>query len=158
MVVRTRTYYTHLRTLLRAKGLNAVPEWADLDRIKEVYESCPKGHHVDHIIPLNNPLICGLHIPENLQVLPFTDFIYKKNEFTSYSEVNGKRTFYETASVKEKTAVKTLINLEYWNALEKEKLRQYILYGNYRRSRHSREFKEFMYRKPREDFFGETYL
>lgn len=38
-------------------------------------------HHVDHIIPLQGENICGLHIPENLQILKATDNRKKGNKF-----------------------------------------------------------------------------
>jgi hypothetical protein len=39
------------------------------------------GESVDHIIPLNNPLVCGLHCEFNLQLLPLSDNIKKNNSF-----------------------------------------------------------------------------
>lgn len=45
----------------------ATPKWADLKRIREFYKNKPKGMEVDHIIPINNPLVCGLHVLNNLR-------------------------------------------------------------------------------------------
>lgn len=59
----------------------AVPNWADLSKIKEIYTNCPKGMHVDHIIPLNGDLVCGLHIHTNLQYLTPEENIRKSNKF-----------------------------------------------------------------------------
>lgn len=64
----------------RAKQLNATPKWADMAEIKKIYENCPPGYHVDHIIPLNHQLLCGLHVPWNLQYLPAVENIRKNNK------------------------------------------------------------------------------
>ena len=40
---------------------------------------------VDHIVPLNGKIVCGLHIPENLRVIPKTDNIRKGNRFSPES-------------------------------------------------------------------------
>ena len=51
----------------RARKLGAIPNDADLTLIKRIYENCPKGYHVDHIIAL---AVGGKHHQENLQYLP----------------------------------------------------------------------------------------
>ena len=73
---------SHYAALRRAAELRATPKWANLKAIAEFYKNCPKGYHVDHIIPLRNKLICGLHVLENLQYLPATENMRKSNRFT----------------------------------------------------------------------------
>lgn len=72
----------------RAQELRATPAWADLDAIKRIYAKAARlsretgiPHHVDHIIPLQGRLVCGLHIEGNLQILPAADNISKSNKF-----------------------------------------------------------------------------
>lgn len=68
----------------RAMKLQATPHWANQEVIKQIYkEATEKGMHVDHIVPLNNPLVCGLHCEFNLQILPATENLRKSNKFTS---------------------------------------------------------------------------
>lgn len=58
----------------------SMPKWADKKEINKVYKNCPKGYHVDHIIPLNSPIVCGLHVSWNLQYLLPIDNIKKGNK------------------------------------------------------------------------------
>ena len=57
------------------------PLWADMERIEEIYKNCPEGYQVDHIVPLRGEYVSGLHVPYNLQYLPVTQNLQKKNRF-----------------------------------------------------------------------------
>lgn len=76
-----KPYYTEKSAKRRAAKLLATPLWADKLKIKEIYLLCPIGMHVDHIIPLNNPLVCGLHVHNNLQYLTVQENLEKSNSF-----------------------------------------------------------------------------
>lgn len=65
----------------RAMRLQRIPPWADLEAIQLFYLACPKGCHVDHIIPLRGKLVSGLHVSENLQYLTIKENLEKGNKF-----------------------------------------------------------------------------
>lgn len=65
----------------RAEIINATPKWANLKEIKKIYESCPDGYQVDHIVPLNSKFVCGLHVEANMQYLTPKDNVAKKNHW-----------------------------------------------------------------------------
>lgn len=73
----------------RAQLINATVPWADLEKIKAIYEEAIRltketgiVHHVDHIIPLNSKYVCGLHVEYNLQILIGHENLTKGNKFT----------------------------------------------------------------------------
>ncbi len=75
-----KNYYEMKR---RAARLKQTPKWLTKDHIKEmktIYDTCPKGFHVDHIIPLNGREVRGLHVPWNLQHLPAAQNCSKGNK------------------------------------------------------------------------------
>lgn len=61
----------------RARKKNAIPDDADLNLIKQIYENCPAGYQIDHIVPLSKG---GLHHQDNLQYLPAKDNQSKNNK------------------------------------------------------------------------------
>lgn len=65
----------------RATKYNATPSWANSFKINEIYNNRPEGYHVDHIVPLSNSKVCGLHCEYNLQYLPVLENIRKNNTF-----------------------------------------------------------------------------
>lgn len=75
------------RARRRARLAQAMPAWADLERINAVYEMAAQmpGHEVDHIIPLAGELACGLHVADNLQVIPTGLNRAKRHRFQPYS-------------------------------------------------------------------------
>jgi len=64
-----------------ARKRKALPPWADRDAIQRIYEQCPPGHQVDHIIPLRGKTVSGLHVENNLQYLPGVENNKKGNRY-----------------------------------------------------------------------------
>lgn len=60
----------------RAAKLQATPAWANLDAIKAIYAETARAqretgipHDTDHIVPLQSPIVCGLHCEANLATI-----------------------------------------------------------------------------------------
>ena len=71
----------------KAQLLNAMPKWANEGAIKAIYleaENISKEtgilHHVDHIIPLLNDKVCGLHVENNLRIIPAIENLKKGSQ------------------------------------------------------------------------------
>lgn len=78
-----RNYYNYTNAKRYASKLKATPTWGQ-EGIKDFYRNCPKGYHVDHIIPLRGEKICGLHVLNNLQYLPAKENMSKGNKYDEW--------------------------------------------------------------------------
>ncbi len=59
-----------------AAKINATPKWADFRAIEQFYKLAVSitsetgvPHEVDHVVPLQSKIVCGLHWEGNLQVI-----------------------------------------------------------------------------------------
>lgn len=71
-------------SLMRAKraSLKPVPFWSEKAQIRTVYiEAKKRNWEVDHIVPINSKIVCGLHVWNNLQVLDRSENRAKGNRF-----------------------------------------------------------------------------
>jgi len=71
----------------RERKLKSVP-WKEIVEFKK---NRPDGYHLDHIIPINHPLVSGLHIPCNFQFLSSEDNMKKSNSFDGTYDNEGWR-------------------------------------------------------------------
>jgi len=81
--------YRKYRATRRAREFSAKPSWLTKDHedqidslyrlARDLSESTEIGYHVDHIVPLNNNRVCGLHVPWNLRVITQTENLTKGN-------------------------------------------------------------------------------
>lgn len=67
----------------------ATPPWFDSKEVRAIYREAARltretgiTHEVDHAIPLQHPLVCGLHWHANLQILTQAQNTAKGNKFT----------------------------------------------------------------------------
>lgn len=75
----------------RAAKIRRTPAWLSVDDfwlIEQAYELAAMrtklfgfSWHVDHVIPLQGRLVSGLHVPENLQVIPGVLNMTKANKY-----------------------------------------------------------------------------
>lgn len=70
----------------RQAELRATPQWADRAAIRALFKQAERltretgvMHSVDHLVPLQNPLVCGLHWHGNMEVQPLAANMAKGN-------------------------------------------------------------------------------
>lgn len=86
-----KEYYAKKRSDRRVKEVSATPSWVDKEEeflIQEVFSlaklrtiTTKLKWEVDHIVPLQGKLVCGLHTIGNLQVIPREVNRSKSNSF-----------------------------------------------------------------------------
>jgi len=76
----------------RAAKMKRTPAWLteeDFWMIEQAYELAALrtklfgfGWHVDHVMPLQGAVVSGLHVPTNLQVIPWIQNVSKANKYS----------------------------------------------------------------------------
>jgi hypothetical protein len=83
-----RRHYVRSR---QAAQMQRTPKWLTKEQFEQIqcfYHEAKMlevetgiKHHVDHIIPLKGKLVSGLHVPENLRVIPASENMRKFNQY-----------------------------------------------------------------------------
>lgn len=82
-------FFTH-NAKRRAAKKQAIPSWykSEKEFVEFIYKCSQERskssniiYHVDHIVPLQNDLVCGLHCIANLQILTESENSSKNNKF-----------------------------------------------------------------------------
>ncbi len=84
-----RAHYNAIEGRRRAAKKNASPAWANREAIDFAYYAADVIHkvyggvkpHVDHIVPLQHDLVCGLHVENNLQLMSASANLSKGNRW-----------------------------------------------------------------------------
>jgi hypothetical protein len=82
--------YAHYEAKRRSAKLQRTPSWltpCELERIQALYSIAAMftresgiEHHVDHIVPLQGESVSGLHVYDNLRILPAIENLKKSNK------------------------------------------------------------------------------
>jgi 5-methylcytosine-specific restriction endonuclease McrA len=83
-------YYKSLTSVRKRRHREATPKWitaAQKLEMRKLYLTAMQltkitgvRHVVDHIVPLISPVVCGLHVPWNLQVITQDENLKKSNK------------------------------------------------------------------------------
>lgn len=90
---RNKDYYKVLTSLRKRRHRHATPSWLTYRQkqdIKALYQQAVtlsqitgERYVVDHIVPLINEIVCGLHVPWNLRVITQEENLKKSNKLES---------------------------------------------------------------------------
>ena len=82
----------------RRKHRLATPKWLirkQKSEIRQIYQiaitmskTTGEQYVVDHIVPLRSELVCGLHVPWNLRVIPQQENLLKSNKLIDTTPIN----------------------------------------------------------------------
>jgi hypothetical protein len=93
--------YNRKREMLK-KGCEIQLPISCQNEIKKIYKDCKNlntnssvKYSVDHIIPIKNNNVCGLHVPWNLTIITKSENSSKKNKFDFTYDNNSWRNSYE---------------------------------------------------------------
>lgn len=77
--------YARLR---QARRDQRMPLWADKEKIQDIYKLAKRMQRelgvkmaVDHVIPLKGEAVSGLHVHENLRIIPYIENAKKHNSY-----------------------------------------------------------------------------
>lgn len=84
-----RSKYNSYQSKRRSLKIKATPNWYEKNKIEVLYDKCKWlksitgiDYVVDHVIPLKNKHVCGLHVWANLQILERSLNAKKSNKFS----------------------------------------------------------------------------
>lgn len=91
-----RAHHTAKQNERRARKTNATPVWANEEQINIIYwiaalcsKQTGRKYNVDHVIPLRGKNVCGLHVSENLRVIPARENLMKGNRVIDLELTEG---------------------------------------------------------------------
>jgi len=91
---RNRATLNESQAWYRAKRLDCIPLWAysERDGMRQLYrDALDRRMEVDHIVPLEDPDVCGLHCLANMRLLPRED--NRRRAMMTWVELNGEVPF-----------------------------------------------------------------